>query len=237
MTKSDTSLSQQKLSLPTKNTDKKIRQKIAIHELSDDPIEFTVTPETALDNWLLKAIKSTQECEIPAPKTPLEQPHTDSAMAPATPSVSFSLSRQQGIVFVRGDAHLTLGLNCSRCADSFRYLIQGPFEGLFTRDRTLVEPSSLNSGVAHSEAQHNEAVSLEIEYLSSDQLDLREFLEEILRLQIPSQPLCQELCKGLCASCGQNQNTNPCQCHRLKKGNLAEALERAFSIAKTPKND
>jgi len=60
-------------------------------------------------------------------------------------------------------------------------------------------------------ASDNEvAFSLEIE--SEEFADLTEELRECIILSFPSNPLCNEDCKGLCPHCGADLNKGPCSC-------------------------
>jgi uncharacterized protein len=43
-------------------------------------------------------------------------------------------------------------------------------------------------------------------------VDLEPLLREQFVLAIPFAPLCREDCKGLCAQCGINKNTESCKC-------------------------
>jgi len=45
-----------------------------------------------------------------------------------------------------------------------------------------------------------------------DQLDLRDVVRELLLLDVPSTPLCQPDCAGLCRTCGANLNDTACAC-------------------------
>ncbi|MEK7277040.1 MAG: DUF177 domain-containing protein [Chloroflexota bacterium] len=43
-------------------------------------------------------------------------------------------------------------------------------------------------------------------------LDLSPLLREDMLLAMPIRPLCRPDCKGLCPTCGQDRNTDPCTC-------------------------
>lgn len=43
-------------------------------------------------------------------------------------------------------------------------------------------------------------------------IDLTEDLKQIIALEIPCWPLCQNTCQGLCVSCGCNLNSQNCYC-------------------------
>ena len=131
----------------------------------------------------------------------------------------------QDVVFLKSRLKLPLGLLCSRCANDFKYDLKSSFQCMFTRDRSLDAPHKPNTGVAHSEPTGETGEDLDIEFLEKDYIELGDVLKEQIYLKIPFQPLCNESCKGICPVCGQNQNTHPCQCHRLKNTAMANALK------------
>lgn len=48
--------------------------------------------------------------------------------------------------------------------------------------------------------------------LAGDQLDLEPLARDAVLLELPLAPLCHEGCRGLCASCGADRNSDPCDC-------------------------
>ncbi|MBI3544470.1 MAG: DUF177 domain-containing protein [Deltaproteobacteria bacterium] len=163
------------------------------------------------DAWLVEVVKNIQESEITA--------------KPAY-TVDFELRKLQEVVFLKSKVHLELGLLCSRCAKDFGYDLQSRFQCMFTRDKTLDgSASGANVGVAHSEPTGATGEDLDIEFLEKDYIELADVLKEQIYLKLPFQPLCSEGCKGICPVCGQDQNTQPCQCHRIKNPALANALK------------
>jgi uncharacterized protein len=51
-------------------------------------------------------------------------------------------------------------------------------------------------------------------YVDEGHLDIRRWADDALVLALPSQPLCREDCKGLCAVCGESLNTADPEQHR-----------------------
>ena len=49
-------------------------------------------------------------------------------------------------------------------------------------------------------------------FLQEPELDTNPLLIEHVHLGVPMKPLCSEGCRGLCASCGKNLNTETCEC-------------------------
>lgn len=69
-------------------------------------------------------------------------------------------------------------------------------------------------------------------YYEGGIIDIREDVRRYLLLEIPLWPVCDEDCKGLCATCGANLNDDACACGSSDDGTprtpLAEQLDRLF---------
>lgn len=181
--------------------------KVYLNELSETPKDLH---DSQTDVWLAASIQDTQEAPLEN-KNPLY-------------SVDFELRKLQEVVFLKGRMSLELGLLCSRCANTMEYTLSSSFQCMFTRDRTLGQTDE-NVGVAHSEPTGDKGEDLDIEFLEKDYIELGDVLKEQIYLKIPFQPLCSEGCKGICPVCGQDQNVQPCQCHRLRNSAMANALK------------
>lgn len=98
---------------------------------------------------------------------------------------------------VAGDATTT----CVRCLDPAHYNLEGEVEGYFVIPGTDVELT--------------EEEQDECEELSEDHIiDLSTLLQAALSLELPTTPLCDDDCKGLCAGCGANLNYEECTCNK-----------------------
>lgn len=53
-------------------------------------------------------------------------------------------------------------------------------------------------------------------FINNGKLDFVKTAYEALFLEVPSQILCKEDCKGLCHNCGTNLNIKQCECESLK---------------------
>lgn len=49
-----------------------------------------------------------------------------------------------------------------------------------------------------------------------DSIDIRDYLLEILLVEIPFKKLCSKDCKGICIKCGSNRNDESCLCEKNK---------------------
>ena len=188
--------------------------RVHIYELSDEPTSLSFTEN---DEWLVTAIKSVEESEISSKK-----PHY---------KVDFSIYKSQELVFLNGKLEVERGALCSRCATDIVVPLHSKFENLFTKQADMENPSDAHShGVAYSAPTGATGEEMEIERLEKDYIELEEVLKEQLYLRLPFQPLCKEDCKGICPTCGQDQNTHPCQCHRIRNTSLANALRQRFGL-------
>ena len=60
------------------------------------------------------------------------------------------------------------------------------------------------------------------------EIDLRDGIQEQVVMALPSKPLCDEKCKGLCPMCGADRNQRDCGCKR-------ESITSQFAVLKTLK--
>lgn len=86
---------------------------------------------------------------------------------------------------------------CDRCGASFRPIIQGGIQTLFT-----FHP-------ADPDVEDDDVRVLEP---GTDEIDLRRDVIDALILAVPAKAVCRESCKGLCPRCGTNLNETDCGC-------------------------
>lgn len=58
-----------------------------------------------------------------------------------------------------------------------------------------------------------------------DEIDLGDFIWELLITSLPSAPLCKEDCRGLCPQCGANLNKEQCSCKNKQTDPRFEILK------------
>jgi len=87
---------------------------------------------------------------------------------------------------------------CARCLEAYRFDLAVPFRFVFV-PRPHVDVGA-------------ETGDPDLSYYDGPEVDLSVPLRERLILALPTQPLCQEGCRGLCPDCGANRNTSPCGC-------------------------
>ncbi len=177
--------------------------RIFLSGLSDEPKELQFS-ET--DAWVKTAVDAVSEDNNSSPEV---QPL----------SLKVSLYKNEDLVVLKGDFKGPVKLLCSRCAVDYQEPLLAHFQCLFTSDSAFLDK---NGGTFDRFSSEDDTT--DIEFLDKDHIELGDVLKEQLYLKIPLQPLCEVECKGLCPTCGQNQNAQPCQCHRLKMGPLAKGL-------------
>ncbi|MCA0753994.1 DUF177 domain-containing protein [Paenibacillus sp. N4] len=131
--------------------------------------------------------------------------------------VSIQVTGHEGFIEADGELAIDLEQSCSRCLEPVRNHVVIPFSEVF-------KPAG--SDVASDEYTEDEISDfVEVE---GEKLDLKPFVEEALELSIPYAPLCDDQCKGLCPSCGQNLNEHKCSCDTRKIDVRFAALKDLF---------
>ncbi len=101
-----------------------------------------------------------------------------------------------GLYDVQGEMTADVDFACGRCLKPFRQRVDIPFHETFApadSDIVLDEESDIHP-------------------LDGDEIALTPLLQEDFLLAIPSFPVCDAACKGLCPTCGTNRNEQPCDC-------------------------
>ena len=93
---------------------------------------------------------------------------------------------------------------CSRCAEEYTSPIH--------REFSVTLSPQLRATPREVELSADE---LSAGFYSEEHIDLSALVHEETLLALPSQPLCQENCRGLCAQCGTNLNIDSCGCRPL----------------------
>lgn len=95
-----------------------------------------------------------------------------------------------------GTVEGTMRMQCSRCLADTEQPLQGEFF------RTLVESEQVG---AFGDQE-------DVLPVVNDEVDLSRAVYEALLMAIPVAAACSPDCKGLCPGCGQNLNSEECQC-------------------------
>lgn len=97
-------------------------------------------------------------------------------------------------VLVTGSVAGEASLTCARCLETFAGSIELDLCELFT--------------TPGHELPEEEAYKVR-----GSEIDLEPMLRDALVLALPLNPVHDEACKGLCATCGKNLNEGDCTCH------------------------
>ena len=106
---------------------------------------------------------------------------------------------------------------CARCLDSFPLTVAKEFSLVLTPETPLSGEIELAAG------------DLAESFYSGDEVDLTPLVYEQVLLALPTRPLCDENCRGLCPQCGINRNTGQCSC-TVETGDPRLAVLRTLKI-------
>lgn len=115
---------------------------------------------------------------------------------------TLTLTNTSRHLLVRGDLSATVEVECVRCLREVQVPVTAHIEEEFPL------PTIDARGVAHWDVE-GEPVSTLLEGYT---LDVGELARQHLSLAVPTAPLCDEACRGLCPECGKNLNEGPCAC-------------------------
>ena len=120
---------------------------------------------------------------------------------PITGSIDFTNAGRH--IIARGSFKTRIMLQCSRCLEDFAF----PIDIKIEEELPITSLQALLAG--HEEEIEEE----EKEPLFQDNVfDLSEYLRQMILVETPIQPICDDACKGLCPTCGVNRNREECEC-------------------------
>lgn len=118
-------------------------------------------------------------------------------------------------LLVAGTVRAEATTACARCLEDVFVSLEGQIEGYFLLGE-------------EGEATPEDLDDDEFDVLPDDHvIDVEPLVVAALLVDVPLVPLCDEECKGLCATCGANLNEGPCGCD-------ATARDEEFDLAKNP---
>jgi DUF177 domain-containing protein len=103
---------------------------------------------------------------------------------------------------------------CARCVEPVEIPLASDFDLIF-------RPVGAD---AEAPERSITAPETEIGYYQKDSLLLEDVLREQVLLSLPVRTLCKPDCKGLCPRCGENRNTQACNCDESPSDPRWEAL-------------
>lgn len=136
-----------------------------------------------------------------------------------------TVSNTGGALLVTGIVSGSAQTSCVRCLEPAEYSLEGEVEGYYL--------------IPDSDVQLTDEEKEEYELLGEDHvIDLAPLLVAALSLELPYTPLCDDACKGLCAGCGANLNTEECSCCKPAGGEGADEFRpNPFAVLRNIKFD
>lgn len=131
--------------------------------------------------------------------------------------VDVSFYRAEMDLFFDGSLRGLATATCARCLDSFPLAVAKDFSLVLTPEMPLTGEIELAPG------------DLTASFYSGDEVDLTRLVYEQALLALPTRPLCDEKCRGLCPQCGVNRNTGQCSC-TVETGDPRLAVLRTLKI-------
>jgi uncharacterized protein len=119
---------------------------------------------------------------------------------PAPLDVSVDYYRSGADLFFHGRIGATIEGHCSRCLKRYSFPLNKEFEFVLAPDTRSPKTKELN------------ADELGLSFYHADKIDLTPFVREQALLALPTRPLCDENCRGLCPHCGVDLNERACGC-------------------------
>jgi uncharacterized protein len=106
---------------------------------------------------------------------------------------------------------------CKRCLKKVR--LDEPIDLTLTYVRREAPASEQPRRAAHDRGEPEQAASFDPETVdeepySGKTIDLAPALREQILLAVPPSPVCDEVCKGLCPTCGKDLNAGDCGCEK-----------------------
>ena len=110
---------------------------------------------------------------------------------------------------------------CSRCLSEYGFTLHKDFEFVLTP-----APSKTDRKIEELRRE-----DLGLSYYASDEIDLAPLIAEQVMLALPTRPLCDENCRGLCGGCGANLNDEACICS-AHTGDPRMAIFRSLKVGR-----
>ncbi|MDE0884647.1 MAG: YceD family protein [Myxococcota bacterium] len=120
-------------------------------------------------------------------------------------------------VHIEGDLEGILDAECARCAKRYRHALQDSFQLVLAPLDEEVGPSDEEGRAALERSGMCLGEDLESGWYRGGEIDLGDFLTEVVSLSIPIQPLCRDDCPGLCPICGIDRTEKNCICEEETK--------------------
>ena len=143
-------------------------------------------------------------------------------LAPLDVDLSYYRSGME--LFFEGKLSAPVMATCARCAEEFSRPAARSF-------RFVVAPKSVGDE-ANGDLRNED---LEFSVYEGEDVDLSPLIREQMLLALPTRPLCDEDCRGLCPVCGTNLNNGTCDC-RTEVPDPRLAILRNLKVGRSSAN-
>ncbi|MBI3769451.1 MAG: DUF177 domain-containing protein [Deltaproteobacteria bacterium] len=147
----------------------------------------------------------------------LRESHCPDYAFTAPLDVDITCSRSLLDLFFDGRVRGVATATCARCLAPFPLEITKDFSLVLTPEEPLRGEIELAAG------------DLAESFYSGTEVDVTRLVYEQVLLALPTRPLCDEECRGLCPQCGVNRNTTECSC-TVDSGDPRLAVLRGLKI-------
>ena len=89
---------------------------------------------------------------------------------------------------------------CSRCLKKYTFSLEKDFDFVLTPDPFSAKNKELNRD------------ELGLSFYAAEEVNLSPYIREQVLLALPTRPLCEDDCRGLCVGCGVDLNEGNCRC-------------------------
>lgn len=108
-------------------------------------------------------------------------------------------------IFFQGSFEGMVEGNCGRCLKRYSFSISKNFDFVLTHEPLPAKSKGLN------------LEDMGLSFYSGEEINLSPLIQEQLLLALPTRPLCDERCLGICGGCGANLSSEPCRCDSLPR--------------------
>ncbi|HEY2386828.1 MAG TPA: DUF177 domain-containing protein [Candidatus Binatia bacterium] len=131
--------------------------------------------------------------------------------------VQVTFSRSLHDLFFEGRVRGAATAFCARCLAAFQADVDKDFSVVLRPESRLTGEQELKAG------------DLADSFYSGTEVDVTRLVYEQVLLALPTRPLCDEKCLGLCPQCGANRNLTDCSC-TVETGDPRLAVLRGLKI-------
>lgn len=158
--------------------------KILVAEITETPKETTVTEPTEELNRIYSG--AARDFQFP--------PLLDAVV---------TYYRAGADLFFHGRVSGTLEGRCSRCLKGYSFPLDKQFD-------FMLAPAP--AATKAKESKELDSGELGMSFYRGEEIELAPLIREQALLALPTRPLCDENCRGLCSSCGIDLNEKSCRC-------------------------